>query len=374
MPPPTELTAPISEDLANNDKQIALTVTTHAPGQPIPVIQPVVLEIPSPGPIPVPIPLPLLQGAVCGACDMGIGVHGSSQDGLGVYGSSGSKQGVYGVSTSNSGVYGNSAQFDAVVGETQSDAHAGVTGRNLTTGQNGGVGIYGTGGQFAGKFDGNVQINGVLDVTSNSPAHSITGALRVGGDVNANDLVARQNAVVAGTLFVEGTGSHSIAGTLNVGVDVAVGGTVHVKGDVVLANQDCAEDFDIGPCTNVEPGTVMVLDERGFLQESRHTYDKKVAGVISGAGEFKPGLILGRVKGQSECYRAPVALLGKVYCKVDTQHAPIEVGDLLTTSATPGHAMKAEDPIRAFGAAIGKALRSVPAGQKGLIPILVTLQ
>jgi hypothetical protein len=71
---PTELTAPISEDLANNDKQIALTVTTHAPGQPIPVIQPVVLEIPTPGPIPSPIPIPLLQGAFCGECDMGIGL------------------------------------------------------------------------------------------------------------------------------------------------------------------------------------------------------------------------------------------------------------------------------------------------------------
>ena len=30
--------------------------------------------------------------------------------------------------------YGNSIGFDAVVGETSSEAHAGVTGRNLTTG------------------------------------------------------------------------------------------------------------------------------------------------------------------------------------------------------------------------------------------------
>jgi hypothetical protein len=150
--------------------------------------------------------------------------------------------------------------------------------------------------------------------------------------------------------------------------------TVTVRGDVVLTNQDCAEDFDIGPCTNVEPGTVMALDERGLLQESRNAYDKKVAGVISGAGEFKPGLILGREKGQSDSHRVAVALLGKVYCKVDAQHAPIEVGDLLTTSAIPGYAMKAEDPIRAFGAVIGKALRSMAVGKKGLIPILVALQ
>jgi hypothetical protein len=46
---------------------------------------------------------------------------------------------------------------------------------------------------------------------------------------------------------------------------------------------------------------------------------------------------------------------------------------MLTTSATPGHAMKAVDRITAFGAVVGKALRSLDCGQ-GLIPILITLQ
>ena len=69
----------------------------------------------------------------------------------------------------------------------------------------------------------------------------------------------------------------------------------------------------------------------------------------------------------------PVALMGKVYCKVDAGYSPIDVGDLLTTSPTPGHAMKADDHDKAFGAVIGKALRRLEAGQ-GLIPILVALQ
>ena len=47
--------------------------------------------------------------------------------------------------------------------------------------------------------------------------------------------------------------------------------------------------------------------------------------------------------------------------------------DLLTTSASPGHAMKASEPLRAFGAVIGKALRPLAEGQ-GLIPILIALQ
>ena len=71
--------------------------------------------------------------------------------------------------------------------------------------------------------------------------------------------------------------------------------------------------------------------------------------------------------------RIPIALSGKVYCKVDAEPSPIQIGDLLTTSETPGHAMKAEDPFKAFGAVLGKALRALGAGQ-GLIPILVALQ
>ena len=58
---------------------------------------------------------------------------------------------------------------------------------------------------------------------------------------------------------------------------------------------------------------------------------------------------------------------------MDADAAPIAVGDLLTTSATPGHAMKAVDHGRAFGALLGKALASLPSG-KGLIPVLVALQ
>jgi hypothetical protein len=69
----------------------------------------------------------------------------------------------------------------------------------------------------------------------------------------------------------------------------------------------------------------------------------------------------------------PIALVGKVCCKVDAAYGPINVGDLLTTSPTPGHAMKIGDRGRALGAILGKALAPLPSGQ-GLIPILVTLQ
>jgi hypothetical protein len=65
--------------------------------------------------------------------------------------------------------------------------------------------------------------------------------------------------------------------------------------------------------------------------------------------------------------------MGKVLCKVDAQFGTVEVGDLLTTSRTPGHATKTSDPYKAFGALIGKALRPLTEGQR-LIPILIALQ
>ena len=148
-------------------------------------------------------------------------------------------------------------------------------------------------------------------------------------------------------------------------------GDVTVAGDIILYGADCAEEFDIAEATEIEPGTVMVLDQDGALHQSQQAYDKRVAGVVSGAGNYRPGLILDRR--QAHDNRVPVALVGKVYCKVDARYAPIEAGDLLTTSSTPGHAMKADDPFKAFGSVIGKALRSLEAGQ-GMIPILIALQ
>jgi hypothetical protein len=154
---------------------------------------------------------------------------------------------------------------------------------------------------------------------------------------------------------------------------IDVGG-VHIDGnagDISLDNADCAEDFEVSEMSIVEAGTVMALNDVGQLEQSTVPYDKRVVGVVSGAGDLKPGLILGRKTGLKD--RLPIALMGRVHCKVDADYGSIEVGDLLTTSATLGYAMKASDPARSFGAVIGKALRPLKNG-RDLIPILVALQ
>jgi len=239
------------------------------------------------------------------------GVQGVSNSGVGVLGQSNS--------ASAAAIHGISTAFDAVVGETSSAAHAGVTGRitNATPGPNA-CAIYGDAaghGGLAGKFDGAVQTNG----------------------------------------------NHHCTGTMTVDADIVLS----------AAAADCAEEFEVVSTIESDPGTVMVLDDAGALRRSSEPYDRKVAGVISGAGSYRPGIVLGR--GEGSPTRLPVALVGKVFCKVDAQYGAVEIGDLLTTSPTPGHAMNAQDPSRAFGAVIGKALQRLPEG-RGLVPILVALQ
>ena len=153
--------------------------------------------------------------------------------------------------------------------------------------------------------------------------------------------------------------------------DVFMVGTLSVAKDVILTGADCAEHFDVATDAIAEPGAVMAIGTNGALEVSSTAYDKKVAGVVSGAGSFRPAIVLD--KRESDEGRLPVALFGKAYCKVDAEYAPIEVGDLLTSSDTAGHAMKATDPARTFGAVVGKALSGLNSG-RGLIPILISLQ
>jgi hypothetical protein len=148
-------------------------------------------------------------------------------------------------------------------------------------------------------------------------------------------------------------------------------GDVTFAGDIILRDADCAEEFQVDDPLDLTPGTVVSIGDQARLRMSTEAYDRHVAGVVAGARERRPGILLGR--GASGSPQVPVALLGRVWCKVDARDEAIEVGDLLTTAATPGHAMKASDGQRSFGAVIGKALDRLPGGI-GLIRVLIALQ
>jgi hypothetical protein len=139
-----------------------------------------------------------------------------------------------------------------------------------------------------------------------------------------------------------------------------------------ITGADLAEKFPASE--TLEPGTVVAIDREhaGTLCMSRGAYNRCVAGVVSGANNFSVGAVLGNLPGQENS--PAIALSGRVYVRCDAAAGAIEPGDLLTTSDTPGHAMKATDRDRSHGAVIGKAMERLQAGEQGLVLVLVNLQ
>jgi hypothetical protein len=163
--------------------------------------------------------------------------------------------------------------------------------------------------------------------------------------------------------------------TIEIDGDFAGDGRITTQELQITGGSDLSEQFDIlDPGRGAEPGMVVSIDpERpGKLMVSNAAYDKKVAGIISGAGGIKPGMLMGQKHTLADGAH-PVALSGRVYCWVDASTASIQPGDLLTTSDTPGHAMKVTDHAGANGAILGKAMTSMEAG-RGLVLVLVSLQ
>ncbi len=145
-----------------------------------------------------------------------------------------------------------------------------------------------------------------------------------------------------------------------------------VKVDVLeITGADVAEKFPVSE--EVKPGMVVAIDSDnpGQLCLARGAYNRCVAGVVSGAGGISAGTILGNMPGNEDA--PPIALSGRVWVHCDATDRPIEPGDLLTTSSTPGHAMKATDHDRAQGAVIGKAMTALDSN-RGLVLVLVSLQ
>jgi hypothetical protein len=154
-------------------------------------------------------------------------------------------------------------------------------------------------------------------------------------------------------------------------------GTVSVLN--ITGGADLAEPFGVANSKDenhkIEPGMVVVIDpdNPGQLKLATEPYDRKVAGIISGANGLKPGMVMKSEGDKHTDGEHPVALTGRVYVWADASYGQIVAGDMLTTSATPGHAMKATDREKSFGAVIGKAMSRLEKG-RGLVLVLVTLQ
>lgn len=317
------------------------------------------------------------------------GVHGAAETNTGI--------GVFGTSTSSSGfTYG--GKFEA-----SSNIGTGVYGKATSTSSGlkfggyfevesaNGYGMYaksinsssstswavrgeaagdGGGGWFSSTALGQTAILGMANSTSPSST-SVAGDFRSFGGQGVG-VRARATAANGVGIFADGG---LYAGEFQ--GDVLIHGRNTVEILTITGGADLSEQFEVRqPVDELKPEPGMIVsidpDKTGSLMLSSRSYDKRVAGIISGAGGVNTGMTMGQ-KGSVADGAYPVALTGRVYAYADTSNGFIEAGDLLTTSDVPGHAMKVTEHGRAQGAIIGKAMSALKEGS-GLVLVLVSLQ
>jgi len=137
----------------------------------------------------------------------------------------------------------------------------------------------------------------------------------------------------------------------------------------------CADVAEWVPVSEpVEPGDVLELDPTspGQYRKARGPCSDLVAGVVSSA----PGVILGSFSPTLDIRlwtldSALLALLGIVPVKVTDEGGPIQPGDLLVTSSTPGYAMRWNPGTGSACSLVGKALEPLTE-EHGIILVLLT--
>ena len=285
---------------------------------------------------------------------------------------------VVGATTAGgTGVWGSGTGTGARGGAFWTDnGFCGASGDHTASGN---YGLLGTPGD--GVFgSGAAGMNGVKGGTGSGTANA--GVYGFSTASNGNGIIGEAHT---------GTAAYGVWGRANQGIGgFFSGGTyaVYASGKMrcttieIAGGSDLAEPFDVashdesGSQLDIEPGMVVVIDPAnpGALRIATSANDRKVAGIISGANDLAPGMIMKSEGQQHADGDHPVALTGRVWCWCDASTASIEPGDMLTTSDTAGHAMKALDLDAAQGAIIGKAMTPLAAGERGLVLVLVNLQ
>jgi hypothetical protein len=283
------------------------------------------------------------------------GVHGSSQFGVGVLGTSDSAFGA--------GVFGNVATGTGVIGQSSGDglvgtgAAHGVRGISTSPAQGSGYGGHftsSTGIGVAGRSTATLSF-------TNQFAQGVYGFSQNGAGVMGE---AGSSGAVAG--FFAG----------NLVVDGNIVATGSKAGYVVdIARNAGAEPLELGDLVIVTGVTDPVLGEIPvpLVERAQAEASTAVIGVVAGTYYVQEALG-GRIEMAEAApgeYVTIVTLGSFAGIKVDATYGPIQPGDLLVSSPTPGHAMRADSP--GIGTVIGKALGALDEGT-GLIPIMVTLQ
>jgi hypothetical protein len=300
----------------------------------------------------------------------GYGVYAKTKSGLGtaIYGqidaAGGTTAAIEGETSSTQGTNSPTAGATGLLGKvTAANAgtwSAGVRGLSSSTSttSNGVIGY--TSGAGSGVYGESSSGNGVYAFTSGSAnslwvQHDGTGASTTGTPAATTRNLAVFNANGTNVARIDRTGR----GFFN-------GGTQ-------INGADMAEAFNVeGTISAYEPGDVLVISTTSdrTVELSSEPNSTLVAGVYA----TKPGMLLTeRTIDENQSDLVPMGVVGVIPTKVTTENGPIRRGDLLVTSSTPGHAMRAGDDPRT-GTVIGKALQAFDGTGTGRIDVLVNVK
>jgi hypothetical protein len=118
--------------------------------------------------------------------------------------------------------------------------------------------------------------------------------------------------------------------------------------------------------SSIAPGDIVQVDGSlaAGVQKTDRAYSSSALGIVS----TQPGLILGSAADAGAGTPVLLALSGRVPLKVSMENGPIQPGDYLTSSSTPGVAMKATQP----GQMIGKALEGFSSANPNAQGVVTT--
>ena len=233
---------------------------------------------------------------------------------------------------------------------------------------NGGVGIGTLAPQARLHLKDAVSISQRIETSGGTNAWTRVDFLNANGQWN----VGTSRNFNGDQFYIQRQGAAANAFAIQPNGDAALQGTLSCKILTIRGGADLAEPFAMSQ-RGVAAGAVVSIDPRhpGKLRMSAAAYDRKVAGIVSGANGIHPGISM--IDEQQLEAGENVALSGRVYVKANTSAGAIAPGDFLTTSDVPGEAMKAADSGRAQGAILGKAMTPLDEAT-GTVLVLVTLQ
>ncbi len=199
---------------------------------------------------------------------------------------------------------------------------------------------------------------------------SFTGAAgEISVDSDLNVLRVHDNATAGGEALVGTTATQTLTnktlGATTMSGNLAMGGNDITGAGTLNGIATSAKYADLAERytsdSNYEAGTVIIFGGEEEVTESTQRLDKRIAGIVS----TDPAYLMNSALENS----IVVGLQGRVPCKVVGE---IRKGDLMVSSATPGHAEAWRDESNPpAGSVIGKALENKTGAGADVIEVVV---